>query len=93
MDGVTYPSHTREVEIRLLMQNNDLTKFDSTYDSGLFRFKGNTCLCTAQRTGSDKIVRGTFPMRYEIQKDPLEFFSSEGSLDDAGSRLIPRLGQ
>lgn len=46
MDGVAHFTHTREVDL-LLIQNNDLIKFDNTYDSGLIRFNGNTCLFTA----------------------------------------------
>lgn len=47
MDGIAHFTDTREVEILLLIQNNDLTKFDGTYDSGFIRINRNTCLFTA----------------------------------------------
>lgn len=44
--------------------------FCRKYDNGLMRINGNTCLFTAQRMESDKTVRRTFPMRYEVQTGP-----------------------
>lgn len=46
MDGMTHFIRTGEIEILLLIQNNNLTKFDSKYDSGSIRLNGNTCLFT-----------------------------------------------
>lgn len=40
MDGVTHFTHKREIAVHFLIQNTDLTKFDSKCNRDLTRFDG-----------------------------------------------------